>query len=410
MNCRHCATAIDPVGDLFVDLGTAPPSNALLPATARTAAEAYLPLRVVTCRACRLVQVDTVERPEVLFADDYAYHSSWSTTWLAHARRYVDDAAERLALGPGSFVVELASNDGYLLQYVAARGIRCLGIEPTAGTARVARERGIETVERFFGDATARAIRDAHGAADLIVANNVLAHVPDINDFVAGVRTLLAPTGTATFEFPHLLRLVQDAQFDTIYHEHYSYLSLGTVSRILARAGLRVVDVEELPTHGGSLRVWAMHDHDGATVGHRVTALRATERTAGMEGDAFYRGLQARAERVKDDLLLFLIEARRRGERVVGYGAAAKGNTLLNFAGIRSDLLPAVADVSPYKQGRLLPGSRIPVVAPEALAAMRPDHVLILPWNLRDEIVAQLAPLRDAGTRFVTAIPHLEVV
>jgi SAM-dependent methyltransferase len=409
VKCRHCRTALHPVDDLFVDLGAAPPSNAFLRATDLDRPERHFPLKVLHCSDCLLVQVDEVQSHEALFDADYVYFSSYSSSWLAHAERHVEQAVGRLGLGPASLVVEVASNDGYLLQYVRARGIPCVGIEPTAGTAAVARRRGIETVEAFFGRAFAASFAATRGRADLVVGNNVLAHVPDIDDFVGGLREVLAPHGRVSVEFPHLMRLMQLAQFDTIYHEHFSYLSLHTVRRIFAAHGLAVRDVEELSTHGGSLRVWAGHADEDAPVAPAVEAVLADERAAGMLQPAFYRGLQPRAERIKDDLLTFLIEARRAGRRVAGYGAAAKGNTLLNFAGVRADLLPFVADASPHKCGRFLPGSRIPVVEPGRLRDERPDYVLILPWNLREEIVAQLAWVRNWGGRFVTAVPALEV-
>ncbi len=408
MKCRHCATALADPGDVFIDLGTAPASNAFLRTQDLAAAEPYFPLKVFTCPTCLLVQIDEVQRHDALFCDDYVYFSSYSSSWLAHASRFVDDVVRRLSLDAASLVMEVASNDGYLLQYVRERGIPCVGIEPTAGTAAAARARGIETLESFFGAAFARSFAAQRRRADLIVGNNVLAHVPDINDFVAGLREALAPAGTVTMEFPHLLRLVEQAQFDTIYHEHFSYLSLHAVQRIFARQGLAVWDVEELPTHGGSLRVWAQHLEHARAVRPGVQAMLERERAAGMLEPAFYRGLQARAERIKNDLLAFLIEQRRAGRHVAAYGAAAKGNTLLNFAGVRPDLLPYVVDASPHKQGRVLPGSRIPVVDEAHLRQRRPDCVLILPWNLRDEISDQLAYVRQWGARFAVAVPELE--
>ena len=406
MKCRFCAT---PLEDVFLDLGTAPPSNAFLTAEALQAPETWFPLKLYTCGRCRLVQVDEVEHHAKLFAPDYVYFSSYSRSWLEHAQRYVEMVITRLGLGPNSLVVEVASNDGYLLQHVAARGIPCLGIEPTSGTARVARERGIETIERFFGATLAQELAADRGRADLIVANNVLAHVPDINDFVAGFAGLLADDGVVTVEFPHLLELVTHRQFDTVYHEHFSYLSFLTVCRIFAAHGLRVWDVEALPTHGGSLRVWACREGAAHACSPRVDTMLAREREAGMESAAFYRGFQAAAEEVKDDFLAFLLEQRRAGRSVAAYGAAAKGNTLLNFAGVRRDLLAYVADASPHKQGRYLPGARIPVVDEAHLRRMRPDFVVVLPWNLREEITAQLAYIRDWGGRFVFAVPRLEI-
>ncbi len=406
MNCRHCHA---PLADVFIDLGAAPPSNAFLRAQDLARPELHFPLKVYTCHACLLVQVDEVQRHDALFSDDYVYFSSFSSSWLAHARRYVDEVVERLELGVQSLVMEVASNDGYLLQYLQQRGIACIGVEPTAGTARVARDKGIESVEAFFGASFARQFATERRRADLVLGNNVLAHVPDINDFVAGLREALAPTGTVTVEFPHLMQLVQQGQFDTVYHEHFSYLSLHTVQRIFAAHGLAVWDVQVLPTHGGSLRVWAQHAANPRPALASVGAMLRSEVAAGMLEPAFYSGLQARAERIKNDLLAFLIDARRSGKTVAGYGAAAKGNTLLNFAGVRPDLLPYVADASPHKQGRHLPGSRIPVVAESRLRETRPDHVLILPWNLRDEIVAQLSYVQQWGGRLVTAVPTLQI-
>ncbi|MEO7359684.1 MAG: class I SAM-dependent methyltransferase [Gemmatimonadaceae bacterium] len=409
MNCRHCETALHPRHDVFVDLGSAPPSNAFLRASDLDRAESYLPLKVFTCSNCRLVQVDEIERHDALFSDDYVYFSSYSSTWLAHADAYVSRAVDRLQLNEQSLVVEVASNDGYLLQFVQQRGIPCVGIEPTTSTAQAARARGIESIEEFFGEKFALAFAESRRAADLIVGNNVLAHVPDINDFVAGLRGALAPTGTVTVEFPHLLQLVHHGQFDTVYHEHFSYLSLHAVRRVFASQGLEIWDVEELPTHGGSLRVWAQHASNSRTVLPSVEILLSKEAAAGMLTDAFYRTLQPRAERIKDDLLAFLIDCKRRGKRVMGYGAAAKGNTLMNFAGIRADLIDGVADASPHKQGRFLPGSRIPVVPPSVIDETKPDYIVIFPWNIRVEVESQLAHAREWGAQFVTAVPELRV-
>ena len=409
MKCRHCATALHPQQDAFIDLGSAPPSNAFLDVQALTRAEAWFPLKVLACPECALVQVDEVQRHDALFSDDYVYFSSYSASWLAHARTYVERVVQRLQLGPRSLVMEVASNDGYLLQYLQQRDIPCVGVEPTASTACVARGRGIESIGEFFGHGFAQRFVAQRRRCDLVLGNNVLAHVPDINDFVAGLAAVLAPQGTLTLEFPHLLQLVRQSQFDTVYHEHFSYLSLQAVQRILQAQGLVLWDVEELPTHGGSLRVWAQHAANARPVNPGVGALLAQEASAGVGRREFHQGLQASAERIKDDLLRFLIDSKRAGRRVAAYGAAAKGNTLLNFAGVRPDLLPYVADASPHKQGRFLPGSRIPVRSPEALLDDRPDVVLILPWNLRDEIVAQLQPVRSWGGRFATAVPAFEL-
>jgi len=409
MRCRHCATALRDNEDRFIDLGHSPVSNAFLSAEDLGRAETHYPLKVYSCPKCALVQIDEVQRPDALFSDDYVYFSSFSSSWLAHARAYVDLACDRLQLTQRSRVMEVASNDGYLLQYMAQRGVPCVGIEPTASTARVARERGIETIGEFFGADFARRFAAERGRADLVLGNNVLAHVPDINDFVAGLREALAPAGCITLEFPHLLQLVQQRQFDTIYHEHYSYLSLRSVQRILAAQGLHIWDVQELPSHGGSLRVWAQHAEHSRAVLPSVAALVQREDAAGLGQRHFHGALQAQAEQIKNDLLAFLIEQRRAGKRVVAYGAAAKGNTLLNFAGVRADLIDFVVDASPHKQGRFLPGSHIPVVAEQRLREARPDFILILPWNLRDELAAQLAYTRDWGARLVSAVPTLQV-
>ncbi|MBI1905641.1 MAG: class I SAM-dependent methyltransferase [Rhodocyclales bacterium] len=406
MKCRHCDT---PLALSLIDLGSAPPSNAYLNAARLHQPELWYPLRVLVCESCWLAQTEDFARADELFAGDYAYFSSYSTSWLAHARRYVADMTRRLNLGAASQVVEVAANDGYLLRYVRDAGIPCYGIEPTTSTAAAARALGLEIVERFFGTALARELAGAGRQADLIAANNVLAHVPDINDFVAGFALLLKPGGVATFEFPHLLRLLAESQFDTIYHEHYSYLSLTSVTRIFAANGLRVFDVDELTTHGGSLRVFAQRAHGPHPIAPAVAAMLDCEDRAGLTRRDAYLELQARAETIKNDLLRFLIDCHDRGERVAAYGAAAKGNTLLNFAGVRADLLPWVVDRNPHKQGQYLPGSRIPIVGEDRLWAQRPDHVLILPWNLRDEVGTQLAAIRDWGGRFVTAVPELAV-
>lgn len=407
MNCRHCGT---PLTVPFLDLGTAPPSNAYLSREQLAAPESWYPLELLACANCWLVQTVDYAGRETFFSDDYAYFSSVSKSWVAHAERYVTEMAERFGLDERSTVVEIAANDGYLLQFVRQRGIPCYGIEPTAGTASAARAKGIEIVSEFFGAALAGRLAAEGRTADLMAANNVLAHVPDINDFVAGFTRLLAPAGVATFEFPHLLRMVQEAQFDTAYHEHYSYLSLGTVSRIFERNGLKVFDVEELGTHGGSLRVFAQRADTGRQpVGAAVEALLAEELDAGMQTAAFYEAFQPVAERVKNDLLAFLVESRRAGARVAAYGAAAKGNTLLNYAGVKPDLLEFVCDAAPSKQGKFMPGSRVPILAPDAIAERRPDYVLILPWNLSREVKAQLEHVREWGSRFVVAVPELTI-
>lgn len=419
MNCRHCRTPLDPVRHLCLDLGTAPPSNAFLSEAQLAQAERYLPLRVVSCPSCELVQLFEAPERERLFNADYPYFSSVSQSWVEHARAYVAHALPACDVPADGLVVEVASNDGYLLQFVRDRQVRALGIEPTASTAHAARQRGIETLECFLGARTAHDIVSAHGQANLVVANNVLAHVPDVNDFVEGIRVLLAPGGTVTFEFPHLHQLLAQSQIDTIYHEHYSYLSLASVERILAGAGLTVWDVEQLPTHGGSLRVWAQHAPTLASSGEggtgrsprsRVQELREVEARGGLGAAETATQLQRAAWRIKGRLLSFLIDCQAGGKTVVGYGAAAKGNTLLNYAGVRADLLPWVADASPHKQGLYLPGSRIPVVHPDQLAADRPAYVLLLPWNLAPELTASLSYIREWGGQFVTAVPELRIV
>ncbi len=406
MKCRHCSAALKLP---FLDLGSAPPSNAYLSAPGLRAPEVWYPLRLLVCERCWLVQTEDHAGREALFGDDYAYFSSYSSSWLAHSRAYVCAMRERLALDGSSLVAEVAANDGYLLQYVRDAGIPCYGVEPTASTAAAARQRGIDIVERFFGVDLAEELAAEGRQVDLVAANNVLAHVPDIDDFVRGFARLLKPGGMATFEFPHLLRMVRQHQFDTAYHEHYSYLSLTAVERIFAADGLEVFDVESLPTHGGSLRVYAQRADAGArTRTPAVAALLREEVGAGMTSAAFYAGFQGAADRVKDDFCAFLIDARRQGKRVAAYGAAAKGNTLMNYAGIRPDLIAFVVDRNPAKQGKFMPGSRIPIVDEARLHAERPDFVVLLPWNLRSELGAQLAGVREWGGRFVVAVPELQ--
>lgn len=407
MKCRHCKAELTL---RFVDLGTAPPSNAYLSPDKLKAPEKWFPLRVLVCTNCWLAQTEDYAGAEELFAPDYAYFSSYSTTWLAHAKEYVAKMAERFNLNRNSTVLEIAANDGYLLQYVKERGIPCYGIEPTASTAVAARAKGIDIVEEFFGVSLAERLVKESRQADLIVANNVLAHVPDINDFVSGFTGLLKPRGAATFEFPHLLRTVEKNQFDTIYHEHYSYLSLTAVNRIFERNGLSVFDVEELPTHGGSLRVFAQRENSGAhVVTPRVAEMLTREGAAGMLDEAFYGDFQEKAEKVKDDFVVFLIEAKKAGKKVAAYGAAAKGNTLLNYAGVKRDLIQYVADRNPAKQGKFLPGSRIPIEHPDKIKQTKPEYVFILPWNVKKEIMEQLSFVREWGGKFVVAVPVLEV-
>ena len=406
MTCRHCNSPLD-LG--FLDLGFAPPSNAYLSADDLNAPETTFPLRVKVCRSCRLAQTEDYAGADALFSHDYAYFSSTSKGWLAHAERYCAMITARLGLGAESRVIEVASNDGYLLRNFVAAGIPCLGIEPTDSTADAAEALGIPVLRAFFGEALGQKIAADGGAADLICGNNVYAHVPDINDFTRGLRAALKPQGVVTLEFPHLLRLIDQTQFDTVYHEHFSYLSLAAVSRIFAAAGLRLFDVEHLPTHGGSLRIYGCHAEAAFETTPAVAACLETEREAGLETDAVYAGFQARADKVKNDLLGFLLQAKAEGRTVAAYGAAAKGNTLLNYAGIKPDLLPFVCDAAASKQGKFMPGSHIPILPPSALEENRPDYVLILPWNIANEVRTQLAPLAENGTRFVTAVPELRV-
>ncbi|MBQ0798492.1 MAG: class I SAM-dependent methyltransferase [Porticoccaceae bacterium] len=395
----------------MMDLGSSPPSNAYLTEKTLNAPEKYFPLRVLVCTECWLVQTEDYASADELFSAEYAYFSSFSTTWLEHSERYVADMAKRFGLGAQSLIVEVAANDGYLLQYARAQGIPCLGIEPTASTAAAARAKGIEIVEDFFGVKLAEELVLSGKQADVITANNVLAHVPDINDFVAGFSRLLKPTGIATFEFPHLLRLVSENQFDTIYHEHYSYLSLTATKRIFEHNGLSVFDVEELPSHGGSLRVYAQRMGLGVRApSQSVEALLAREAKAGVATSEYYTGFQEKANRVKNDFLSFLIEANKAGKSVAGYGAAAKGNTLLNYAGLRADLLPYVVDRNPAKQNKFLPGCRIPIFDEGKLKQIKPDYVIILPWNLKTEISDQLSYIREWGGQFVTSVPALEII
>lgn len=407
MNCRHCHA---PLEHLFVDLGFAPPSNAYLTSEQLRSPERHYPLRVYVCDQCWLVQTDDYTDASALFDAEYAYFSSTSTSWLAHAEAYARSMTERFSLGANSLVIEVASNDGYLLKNFVAAGIPCLGIEPTASTAEAAERLGIPVLREFFGEALGRQLASESRQADLIAGNNVYAHVPDINDFTRGLKAALKPGGTVTLEFPHFLQLLENTQFDTIYHEHFSYLSLHAVRSVFEKAGLRICDVEELPTHGGSLRVYGCHQDDPRPTTAAVRAVLEREDQAGLRSISTYLGFQERAEKVKDGLLGFLLECKRNGKRVVAYGAAAKGNTLLNYAGVRPDLLPLVCDAAPAKQGKYMPGSHIPIRPVSALAAGRPDYVLILPWNIANEVMEQNQALRQNGARFVTAVPTLKVL
>jgi len=404
--CRFCAT---PLRESFVDLGMSPISNAYPPASAVLQPEMFFPLHAFVCHECFLVQLHELQTPTEIFTE-YAYFSSFSDSWLAHCNAFAEQMTTRFGLGAQSRVVEIASNDGYLLQYFQQRGVPVLGVEPAKNVAATAIAKGIPTLVEFFGTQQAQRMVAADQRADLLVGNNVLAHVPDLNDFVEGLRTLLKPEGVLSMEFPHLLRLVDDNQFDTIYHEHFSYFSLLTVDRVFAAHGLRIFDVAELPTHGGSLRVIACLAGAAHAQTGRVEALKQRELDRGYGKIETYLDFARKVIDTKCALLEFLIEARRAGKRVVGYGAPAKGNTLLNFCGVRGDLIEYTVDRNPYKQGRLLPGTRIPIRAPEEIARTKPDYVLILPWNLRDEIVEKMAHVRDWGGQFVVPIPRVEIV
>ena len=405
--CRSCGA---PLRHSFCDLGLSPLSNAFLEEAQLSEPERFYPLHARVCAECLLVQLEQIELPERIFSE-YAYFSSYTDSWLAHAGRYVEAIIPRLGLGPASRVVELASNDGYLLQYFVRRGVPVLGVEPAANVARVAHAKGIPTRVEFFGRRCADALRAEGLAADLVVANNVLAHVPDLNDFVAGLGLLLKPSGIVTMEFPHLLRLMEETQFDTIYHEHFSYFSFTTVARVFAHHGLTLFDVEELPTHGGSLRIYACHAANTfAAVTDRVTELKRREARAGLGRIETYSGFGERVKETKRALLEFMISARRQGKRLAGYGAAAKGNTLLNYCGIRGDFLDYVVDRNPHKQHRFLPGTHVPVLPPDKLLETKPDYLLILPWNLKAEIIEQMAHIRQWGGRFVVPIPGVEVL
>jgi 2-polyprenyl-3-methyl-5-hydroxy-6-metoxy-1,4-benzoquinol methylase len=407
MKCRFCHHELT---HEFVDLVNSPPSNSFLTEEELNEPEAFYPLKLYVCGNCFLVQIDEYRKSEEIFCENYVYYSSFSKSWLEHARNYVEMITSRMELNSESFVMEVASNDGYLLQYFKKKGIPCLGIEPAKSTAQVARQKGIETITEFFGSKLAAQLVKQGTQSDLLIGNNVLAHVPNINDFVEGVKIALKPEGAATMEFPHLLHLVEETQFDTIYHEHFSYLSFHTVRRIFAEYGLELFDVEELPTHGGSLRIYAKHQEDERKdTSPRVQELLEKEKSIGMDRLAYYQNFQAKVDRVKYELLSLLIEQKRRGKKVVAYGAAAKGNTLLNYCGIKTDLIPFVVDASPHKQGRFLPCSHIPVVHEENIKKTQPDFVLILPWNIKDEIMDQLAYIRKWGGRFVLPIPKLAI-
>lgn len=408
MNCRFCHT---PLEHVFIDLFNSPASNSFLTAEQLNEPETFYPLKVFTCPTCFLVQVDEYKKSDAIFDSDYVYFSSFSTSWLAHSKRYVAAMTERFGLSGQSLVVEVASNDGYLLQYFVEKQIPVLGIEPTTNTAAVAIEKGVTTITRFFGTELASELAEQGTRADLLLGNNVLAHVPDIVDFVKGMKILLNPEGVVTMEFPHLLQLVDNNQFDTIYHEHFSYLSFTTVQQLFAAQGLTLFDVDELPTHGGSLRIYAKHEADQSKViSPNVVAMIRKEAETGLTTMAYYEGFQQRALNVKLDLLDFLTKQKRAGKSVAAYGAAAKGNTLLNYCGVKSDLIDFVVDANPAKQDKFLPASHIPVVDEATLKTRKPDFVLILPWNLRDEITKQLSYISEWGGQFVVPIPAVKVL
>ena len=406
MKCRHCSTTLD---QTVLDLGFSPPSNAYLTEADLVRPEKYYPLKVKVCTNCWLVQTEDYAQADDLFSADYAYFSSTSTGWLEHAASYAQAMTQRLQLNANSHVIEVAANDGYLLKNFVAASIPCLGIEPTASTAAAAEKQGIPVLREFFGEKLGKRLAAEGKQADLIAGNNVYAHVPDINDFTRGLKAALKPNGTITLEFPHLLRLIQHTQFDTVYHEHFSYLSLYTVELIFKAAALRIFDVEQLPTHGGSLRIFGCHAEDTRISTDAVAAVLAEEVQRGMQTLATYQNFQTNSNKVKDDLLSFLIEQKRAGKKVAAYGAAAKGNTLLNYAGVKPDLLPFVCDAAEAKQGKYMPGSHIPILSPNALEKNRHDYVLILPWNIAAEVKQQNAALAAQGTKFVTAVPQLTI-
>ena len=405
--CRFCEA---PLSHTFADLGMSPLANSYVAPEKADAMEPFYPLHALVCTKCWLVQLQMYQTGEDIFSD-YAYFSSYSDSWLAHAKAYAEKMRARFKLDSSSQVVEIASNDGYLLQYFKEAGVPVLGVEPAKNVAEVAVAKGIPSVVKFFGEATARELVTEGMQADLLLGNNVLAHVPDLNDFVGGMKVLLKPTGVITMEFPHLQRLVDECQFDTIYHEHFSYFSFITVEQVFARHGLTLFDVEELPTHGGSLRIYGRHSQDGSKpVSENVIALREREKQLGYAALDLYNSFADKVMATKRDILEFLIKAKRAGKTIVGYGAPAKGNTLLNYCGIRGDMIAYTVDRSPHKQGHYLPGTRIPIYGPEKIRETRPDYVVILPWNLKDEIIKQMSHIREWGGRFVVFIPEVQVI
>ncbi len=407
MKCRHCQTELEHV---FLDLGYAPPSNAYLTKDSLKSPETTYPLKLYVCDQCWLVQTEDYSEADELFSQDYAYFSSTSQGWLNHATQYATEITERLGLTKESFVIEIASNDGYLLKNFVTAGIPCLGVEPTGSTADAAENIGVPVLREFFGAATATALVEEGKNANLICGNNVYAHVPDINDFTEGLRTALKKSGTINLEFPHLMRLIERNQFDTVYHEHFSYLSLATVCRIFARSGLRVYDVEELVTHGGSLRIYGCHDGDLIPTEPAVQIMLEKEKIFGLQDLRVYSNFQEKADKVKNDFLSFLIAQKRAGKSVAAYGAAAKGNTLMNYAGIKHDLIESVCDAAPSKQNKFMPGSHIPILEPEELTRCKPDWVFILPWNISEEVMLQQQQVLSWGGKFVIAVPELKVL
>lgn len=405
--CRFCKTNLE---HTFVDLGMTPLSNSYLKSDQLNQAEKFYPLHTYVCEQCLLVQLEEFESPDHIFSD-YAYFSSYSDSWLNHAKKYTDLMIDRFSLNKSSLVVEIASNDGYLLQFFQEQNIPILGIEPAANVAQVAESKGIPTLVKFFGVKTAQELFDLGKSSDLLLGNNVLAHVPDINDFVAGMKIILKPEGVLTMEFPHLWQLINQNQFDTIYHEHFSYLSFTTVEKIFARHGITLFDVEELSTHGGSLRMYGMHNHNQKfTISDRIRLIKEKEHQAGLDKVDTYLQFSNQVMSTKRKLLSFLIELKNNGKTIVGYGAPAKGNTLLNYCGIRTDLLDYTCDRSPHKQGLFLPGTHIPICHPDKITETKPDYVLILPWNLKDEISSQLSYIREWGGKFIVPIPEVEVL
>jgi len=407
MNCRFCGTELKYV---FVDLGEAPPSNSFLNAAQLDKPESYFPLKIFVCSNCFLVQVDEYKKASEIFDNEYAYFSSYSTSWLAHAKTYTEKMVDRFGISKNSLVVEIASNDGYLLQYFQEKQIPVLGIEPTESTAKVAREKGIESITEFFGADFAKKLVLENRKADLLLGNNVLAHVPDINDFVKGLKITLKKEGVITMEFPHLVKLIENNQFDTIYHEHFSYFSFTSVCRIFEAHGLVMFDVDEIPTHGGSLRIYAGHKEDTSKlISDKVGELLERENSIGISDLNYYKGFGEKVNGIKKELLQFLLEQKNAGKKVAAYGAAAKGNTLLNYCGIKNNVISFVVDASPHKQGKFMPGSHIPIVAEEEIKKNKPDFIIIFPWNIKEEIINQLNFIREWGGQFVISIPELEI-